>query len=81
MPRCLSGNLLCVGVCALSGGAAWHRGGVGGLSGESLHFDLHVEDGSAEDSRGGDIRSGRMWRSSTDMPGRIWATDLFGTVR
>ena len=81
VPRCLSGDRLCVGVCAQSGGAAWHRGGVGGLLGESLRFDLHGGDGLAEDSRAATSRSGRMWRSLADMPGQIWATDLHEVVR
>ena len=29
----------------MGGGVAWHRGGVGGYCGESLHIDLQAEDG------------------------------------
>ena len=55
--RCLGGERACEGDRAQGGGAAWHRGGVGGWLGESLRFDLHPGDGLAEDSGGGDFRS------------------------
>ena len=43
------------------GGAVWRHGGVDGWPGEGLHFDIHSEDGLAEDG-GGNFQSVRTRR-------------------